>query len=230
MKAVLLAAGLGTRLRPITNLIPKCLVQIHGVPLLEIWLKKLVSCNFGPIIINTHYLHKQVEEFINKSEFKDVVVLRYEQELLGTAGTIINNSQDSLGGDLFVAHADNYFTENIQYFLDAHAARPSYCKLTMMTFDTNKPENCGIVELDKRGVAVNFHEKKNEFHGYIANGAIYILTNKLIKEMSSWSPSPIDFSKDVLPRLAGKIYTYHSKNPFIDIGTPDNYKKANMLE
>ena len=91
MRAILLAAGLGTRLRPITDTIPKCLVLIHGKPLLQIWLEKLTEVGIGPFLINTHYLHKQVEKFIEESEFSEQVELVYEEKLLGTAGTLSKN-------------------------------------------------------------------------------------------------------------------------------------------
>ena len=67
MRALLLAAGLGTRLRPITDKIPKCLVPIQGRPLLEIWLDKLCEVGVQEFLVNTHYLAAQVEEFISNS-------------------------------------------------------------------------------------------------------------------------------------------------------------------
>ena len=64
MKTILLAAGFGKRLMPLTKDIPKCLVPIKGVPLLDIWLTRLVEFNLGPFLVNTHYLSSQVEAFI----------------------------------------------------------------------------------------------------------------------------------------------------------------------
>ena len=91
MRALLLAAGLGTRLKPITNNIPKCLVPIGGKPLLQIWLEKLEKAGVKKFLINTHYLHEQVESFIFKSRFKNSVELYWEKKLKGTAGTLFNN-------------------------------------------------------------------------------------------------------------------------------------------
>ena len=81
MKALLLSAGLGTRLRPLTDTIPKCLVQINGKPLLQIWLENLTKYGVKEFLINTHYLHKQVEDFANNSTFKEKITLIYEKEL-----------------------------------------------------------------------------------------------------------------------------------------------------
>ena len=91
MRAILLAAGYGTRLRPLTNTIPKCLVPIKGVPLLQIWLERLTNAGIGPFLINTHYLPKEVEGFAESSRYRDQVTLVHEPELLGTAGTLIAN-------------------------------------------------------------------------------------------------------------------------------------------
>lgn len=91
MKAILLAAGFGTRLRPLTNAIPKCLVPIKGKPLLQIWIERLTGSGIGPFLINTHYLAEQVNALIGSSPFKDKVTLVHENKLLGTAGTLIDN-------------------------------------------------------------------------------------------------------------------------------------------
>ena len=92
-KALLLAAGLGTRLRPITINTPKCLVKIGNLPLLEIWLTKLKNAGCESVLINTHYLSDQIDNFLQNKRFGDMkITTSYEPVLLGTAGTLINNS------------------------------------------------------------------------------------------------------------------------------------------
>ena len=91
MRAILLAAGLGTRLRPITETIPKCLVPINGKPLIDYWLEQLTKAGIEKFLINTHYLHEQVESYIEQSKFAGMVDLVYEKELLLTGGTVIAN-------------------------------------------------------------------------------------------------------------------------------------------
>ena len=91
MKAILLAAGLGTRLRPITDTTPKCLVPIGSKPLLQIWLERLSEAGIGPFLINTHYLADQVKTFVEESAFRKKITLVHENHLLGTAGTLIEN-------------------------------------------------------------------------------------------------------------------------------------------
>ena len=103
-----MAAGLGTRLRPITNDTPKCLVPINGRPLLDIWVETLVCSGVKEILVNAHYLHNQVKEYVNNSKYKNLILIQYEEELLGTAGTLIKNSSflEDEGGLLI--HADNF--------------------------------------------------------------------------------------------------------------------------
>jgi mannose-1-phosphate guanylyltransferase len=226
MRAMLLAAGLGTRLRPLTNTIPKCMVPIKGQPLLAIWLERLTKAGIGPFLVNTHYLAEQVESFIKASSYQEQVRLVHEQELLGTAGTLIENLDFFQGGDGMLIHADNYCLADLSAFEQAHLQRPTECVMTMMTFRTDAPSDCGIVELNEQGVVVGFHEKTPNPPGNIANGAVYILTTELLERMGQELRAVKDFSTEVLHQLVGQIYTYESKDIFIDIGTVKSYKKA----
>lgn len=226
MKALLLAAGLGTRLRPITNSTPKCLVTIKGRPLLELWLEKLMNSKIRSVLINTHYLHDKVEEFIAKSPYKELVSLIHESTLLGTAGTILRNYDLLYGNDVLVAHADNYFMEDLSGLLNAHNERPHYCEMTMMTFVTESPEECGIIHTDKDGVVTDFYEKETPPRGNIANGAVYVFSSKLMNELKMMGEVR-DISTEVLPKLLGRIFTYQIQGSFIDIGTISNYTIAN---
>jgi mannose-1-phosphate guanylyltransferase len=229
MRAILLAAGFGTRLRPLTDSIPKCLVPIHGKPLLEIWLESLTAAHVGPCLINTHYLYKAVEGFISKSRFADSVVLVHEAELLGTAGTAIANLQFFGEEDGMLIHADNYCRADIHSFIDAHYRRPPECLMTMMAFRTEDPTSCGILEVNERGVATAMHEKVSSPPGNLANGAVYILSRDLIQMLRGQLNWATDFSLDVLPKLMGRIFIHETAESFIDIGSPTAYAQANRL-
>ena len=91
MKALLLAAGLGSRLRPITNHIPKCLVPIDGKPLLSYWLDALFGAGIDSILINVHYLSDQVTAFVTSRSDRDRITIVEERTLLGTAATLKEN-------------------------------------------------------------------------------------------------------------------------------------------
>lgn len=224
---MLLAAGLGTRLRPLTDTIPKCLVPIKGQPLLGIWLERLSQAGIGPFLINTHYLAEQVEAFIEASPYRKQARLVNELELHGTAGTLIANLDFFQGEDGLLIHADNYCLADFKVFQQAHANRPPDCLMTMMTFRTTDPSSCGIVELDERGVVVGFHEKVATPPGNLANGAVYILSAKLLDRLGTDLHTVADFSTEVLNRFVGYIYSYETSEVFLDVGTPETYAQAN---
>ena len=227
MRALLLAAGLGTRLRPLTDSMPKCLVPIKGEPLLGIWLKRLTRAGMGPFLINTHYLANQVKAYIEASEYQNQVRLVNEVELHGTAGTLIANLDFFQGEDGLLIHADNYCLADFTAFLQAHCNRPPQCLMTMMVFRTADPSSCGIVELDEDGLVIGFHEKVAKPPGNLANGAVYILSSELLEKLDTDSQAVADFSTEVLNRLVGQIYSYETAEVFLDIGTPRNYEQAN---
>ena len=92
IKALLLAAGYGTRLRPLTLNVPKCLVEINGEPLLSNWLYKLENLGCEEVLINTHYLSEKVVEFLEKFNSQKLKInISHEKEILGTAGTLIEH-------------------------------------------------------------------------------------------------------------------------------------------
>jgi mannose-1-phosphate guanylyltransferase len=202
------------------------MVPIKGQPLLEIWLERLTKAGIGPFLVNTHYLAEQVESFIKASPHQEQVRLVHEQELLGTAGTLIENLDFFQGGDGMLIHADNYCLADLSAFEQAHLQRPLECVMTMMTFRTDSPSTCGIVELNAQGVVVGFHEKVANPPGNLANGAVYILSAEFLEWIGQELFAVKDFSMEVLSRFMGRIYTYETKEIFIDIGTIEAYKKA----
>ena len=161
IRALLLSAGFGTRLRPITNSIPKCLVPVGGKPILAWWLESLERIGCEAVLINTHYLHGKVLDFISSWEGKGMrIETTYEENLLGTAGTLLANKNFFIGKDILMIHADNFTSMDLNYLLKANINRPLNCLLTMLTFESNTPQNCGIVVTDKENIVQNFFEKK----------------------------------------------------------------------
>lgn len=223
MRALLLSAGVGSRLRPITNTIPKCLVPINGKPLLEYWLKSLWEAGVDEFLINTHYLHVQVEEFVKSSIYRDKITLVYEDELLNTGGTLLANRAFFDDEPFMLVHADNLSFCNFDEFINTHKNRPSNCDITMMLFKSDNPSSCGIVELDENGIVQKFYEKVKNPPSNLANGAVYICEASLFDFLESLDIKEIDFSNDVLPKYLGKINTYFNNTYHRDIGTIESY-------
>jgi mannose-1-phosphate guanylyltransferase len=223
---LLLAAGLGNRLQPYTNNWPKCLMPIHGVPLLQYWLEATKKIGAMKVLINLHYFAPLVETFLKSSKFADSVDTVFEQELKGTAGTIRANRGYFSGSTILVAHADNYCQCSFDSFLHYHQTeRPSNCLITMMTFDTATPSSCGIVQIDELGVVSAFYEKVANPPGHRANGAVYLLEPEVLDWLNN-HPEVNDFSTEVLPKFIGRIATWHNNHVHIDIGTPHSLLAA----
>ena len=230
MKAILLAGGVGSRLRPITATIPKCLVPIHGQPLLDIWLEQLTAHGIGPFLVNTHYLPEQVEYFVEQSPYRDSVTLAHETQLLGTAGTVWAN-REWIGDEPFMlVHADNYCLCDFRAFVECHRLKPPDALMTMMTFQTDTPESCGILEMNDAGAVVRMHEKTKNSCGNTANAAVYIIDPGVFNMSDFLCNPPSDFSVEVIPKLLGRIVAWANKGYHEDIGTPETYHKVNSTK
>jgi mannose-1-phosphate guanylyltransferase len=230
LRALLLAAGLGTRLRPFTLHTPKCLAPIGDKPLLGHWLSKLEAAGCEAVLINTHHLADQVEQFVqNWPRTAMAIETVHEPELLGTAGTLMDHQAFFEGATGLLIHADNAMAADLADLLLAHAQRPSHCLLTMLTFTTSTPSSCGIVEIDATGVVTAFHEKVADEPGNRANGALYAFDADLLAFAKQMSKPTSDFSTEVIPALMGKIYTWHTTEAYLDIGTTETMERAQKL-
>lgn len=225
-RALLVSGGLGTRLRPLTDKTPKCLIEIQGKPVLEYWLDNLLGSGVERVLINTHYLPEQVRAFCAHSEWRDHIDLVHEEQLLGTAGTLRENESYFRGvGSFIFAHADNLSVFDPKAFYDRHISRPVGCIGTMMTFETDQPKSCGILKLGPTGVVEAVFEKVPNPPGNLANGAVFLLESDVLDWLDSHT-SALDFCGDVVPALATKWYTYFNGTFHRDIGTPEALAKA----
>jgi mannose-1-phosphate guanylyltransferase len=226
MRALLLAAGFGKRLLPLTKNTPKCMVEFNGKPLLYYWIKMLIDAGITDILVNTHYLSNIVEDYIINCEFTNYITIVYEDKLLGTGGTLLKNKSFFENEAIVLIHADNLSRFNFDEFIKAHENRPQSTDITMMTFKTDDPHNCGIVKLDKNGIVIDFYEKSKNFYGNLANAALFIIEPTIFEYLESLTDTEIDFSKDIIPNYLNRIYTFENKIYHKDIGTIENYNKA----
>ncbi|RTY38352.1 nucleotidyltransferase family protein [Chlorobium phaeovibrioides] len=226
MKALLLAAGFGTRLKPLTDIWPKCLMPIGGVPLLEYWIDAVRLMGADRAIVNTHYMADVVDAFLARPKFEEFVHPVYEGELLGTAGTLRANREHYRNEAVVLVHADNWCVCDFRAFADYHRCnRPEGTVMTMMTFTTDTPESCGIIEQDGGGVVVGYQEKPSHPKSTHANAAVYILEPEVVKWVVE-RPDVSDFSTQVIPHFIGRIATWHNDGIHRDIGTPESLAVA----
>ena len=224
MKAFLLAAGLGTRLRPLTDTVPKCLVPIDGRPLLSYWMTLLARHGFDDVVVNVHHLPEAVRSFAADVQHPRVTLF-HEPELLGSAGTIRANRAWVAGGEPFlVAYADDLTNVDLSALMAVHARHEPL--LTMGLFRTPEPTRCGIAELDggdDDAVIVGFEEKPAAPKSNLANAGIYVTDDRVI----DWIPDgTADFGHHVLPRLVGSMRGHLLRGQLIDVGTWESYRRA----
>jgi len=223
MKAFLLAAGIGSRLRPITDKIPKCLVPINGRPLLYYWLKLFEQHGISEVLINLHHLPDLVFQFLQENEFNLKIHTVFEQELLGSSGTIRSNFDFVCNErEFLICYADNLTNINLGNMIDFHVSKRPI--LTLGLFHTNNPRQCGIAELDENNMVTNFVEKPENPKSNLAGAGIYIANHEIWHYLPEHYPSDIGY--DILPNLVRKMQGYFINEYFIDIGTIDSYEQA----
>ena len=223
MKAFLPAAGEGIRLKPLTNRIPKCLVPIKAEPLLHRWLRLCEGYAISEVLINLHHLPRLVEEFLNNASYRLEIKTFYEEKLLGSAGTLAAN-RDFVAGEkpFFIFYADNLTNMNLEKMWQFHKAHSGI--FTMGLFKADRPKECGIVRLDGNGLVVDFVEKPDHPKSDLANAGVYVSSPQIFDYIPSKKVA--DLGLDVLPKLIGKMHGYSIKEYLLDIGTWEDYKKA----
>lgn len=226
MNVFLLAGGLGTRLRPLTDHIPKCLVPVKGRPLIDYWFDLFERLDVDNVLINLHHLPDQVEAHFADHPWKDRVHLFHEPELLGSAGTVRAN-RDFVGDDDFlVCYADNLTDTDLSVIWKRHQEGDAV--LTMGLFHTPFPKECGIATLDENGRITDFVEKPEKPQSDLANAGIYAVSSDIFDVIGD-QPPPVDFGFDAIPKLAGRMAGVVIEGFLMDVGTPERYEAVQNL-
>jgi mannose-1-phosphate guanylyltransferase len=223
VKAFLLAAGPGSRLRPMTDAVPKCLVPIRGTPMLSIWLQVCKRFGIEEVLINLHTHAAAVSEFLRQDSNGPRVRVVVEQQLLGSAGTLRANRDWVMSDEFFwVFYADVLNRADLEGMLRVHQKRKPAA--TLGVYEVPDPRRCGIVTADSDGVIQQFVEKPEHPAGNLAFSGLMIGTPEVLDVIPSSVPADIGFH--VLPQLAGRMIAYSISDYLLDIGTMENYEKA----
>jgi mannose-1-phosphate guanylyltransferase len=223
MKAFLLAAGPGSRLRPMTDAVPKCLVPIRGVPMLSIWLQLCKRFGIEDVLINLHAHAAAVCEFLSRDSHGPRVRVVVEQQLLGSAGTLRANRDWVMSDDFFwVFYADVLNRADLEDMLRVHRKRKPAA--TLGVYEVPDPRRCGIVTANDQGVIQQFVEKPEHPAGNLAFSGLMIGTPEVLDVIPPTIPADIGFH--VLPQLTGRMIAYSIHDYLLDIGTLENYEKA----
>jgi mannose-1-phosphate guanylyltransferase len=223
MRAVLLCAGEGTRLRPLTDTLPKCLVPIAGVPLLRIWLDLCAAHQIDKVLVNVHSHADQLERFIQEYKGPVSVVIAREDTLLGSAGTLLKNREWIEQDDMFaVLYGDVLTNIDLSRMADFHLHH--HFAATLGVYQVPNPSECGIVEIDAKNVITGFIEKPAKPSGNLAFTGIMIANSTILELLPTMYPADIGFH--LLPRLTGCSIAYPVDAFLMDIGTQAKYALA----
>lgn len=223
MKAFLLAAGEGTRLRPLTLHTPKCLVSIRGRPLIEYWFDLFELFGIREILINTSHLADRVQSYIKHHSRGLDIHLTHEMTLLGSGGTIKQNWNFVKGEEVFfICYADNLTNANLRKMVEFHRERQK--NVTLALFKVQNPRECGIVEIDELSTVISFTEKPENPVSDLAFAGI-MLSNQNLKDYFP-DKDVFDLGYDVLPHIVGNASGYVLHEYLLDIGTKEKLEQA----
>ncbi|MCW2930535.1 MAG: manB [Actinomycetia bacterium] len=223
MKAFLLAAGIGSRLRPITDTTPKCMVPIAGKPMLDIWLDAFDQAGVDEVLINLHHLAGIVRDHLAARTGAARIRTVFEPALLGSAGTLAANRAWVGDDEFFLAcNADNLTDFDLRSLIKAHGHGGAAA--TLGVFRSANPSAGGVVETDADGVIRSFQEKPEHPVSDLVNAGLYAFSASVLDEIKGDPPQDIGYH--LLPQLVGRARVVLVDGYFRDIGTPDSYRHA----
>jgi len=229
MNAIVLSAGLGTRLGGLGKRIPKVLVPIGGRPLLERHLEALAGAGVQRVVVNTYHLSHQVEAFVRGYAGPLELVCLVEPRLLGTAGSVRAALRYLQPGPFLVLYGDVFVEDELGPLVRSHLDRRPVA--TLAVHEESSSEGKGVVEVDATGRVTGFVEKGDERNGrFLINSGIYAVETPLVVSLPE--AVPLDFGHDVLPEAirAGRTIAAHQlSRPAIDIGTFAGLQRAQAL-
>jgi NDP-sugar pyrophosphorylase family protein len=229
-KAMVMAAGLGTRLRPLTDLISKPMAPIVNKPVMEHIIELLVKYDFGDVVCNLHWFPEAIKDhFGDGSRFGLNISYSFEETLLGTAGGV-KNVEDFFECEAFLvmsgdALTDIYLSDVLQF----HIQKGGIATLVLTEID--EPSQYGVVLMDKDKKITGFQEKPlaGEEKSNLANSGIYVFNPEIFKYIPE--KTFYDFGKNVFPDLLEKdvaYYGYKHSQYWNDVGNLEEYQKGNF--
>jgi D-glycero-alpha-D-manno-heptose 1-phosphate guanylyltransferase len=225
MEAIILAGGLGTRLRDIIKDIPKPMAPINGTPFLHYIFEWLSNYPVNNVVLSVGYKAEVILNHFNTNYNGIIIKYANENTPLGTGGAIKNALNKTVEDDILIINGDTYFPIDLNRFADFHQSHKSDISIAlkhMTDFD-----RYGSVKLLNNKI-ISFDEKQYLKEGLISGG-IYIINKKAIN--LNCVPDVFSFETEILEKFAnkGSINGMVFNNTFIDIGVPADYNKARSI-
>lgn len=223
---LILAGGLGTRLKSVVPDLPKCMAPVKGKPFLAYVVNYFYEQGINNFIFSLGYKHEIIIEYLSQFRINDApIVFNYsiEEEPLGTGGAIKKACSLITGENIFITNGDTLFKANMLLFKNFHYIKNADCTLALKPMkDVNR---YGVIELNEDESIKNFSEKKYYKSGLI-NGGLYMLNTK--KFLSACLPEKFSFETEYLEKFYNKqnMFGLIQDEYFIDIGIPEDYERA----
>ncbi len=223
-ECIILAGGLGTRLRSEVANLPKCMAPVAGKPFLHWVIAYLIAQKITSFVFSLGYMHKIIEEYIQLNHPQLQVKFSVENEPLGTGGAIklaINLCEEE---NVMVVNGDTLFETNINALWAEHIQNNSECSLSLKPMQHF--ERYGAVTINESKIITAFSEKKYMEKGLI-NGGVYLINKNSFNKLNL--PQKFSFEKDFLEKYLHilTMIGVQDNGYFIDIGIPEDFKKAN---
>jgi NDP-sugar pyrophosphorylase family protein len=222
--AVVLSAGLGSRLKEKTASLPKVMLPFAGKPLLGHHFDWLRGYGIRRVFINTHFLPEVIRDYAGDGAgFGLEIVYSYEPQLLGTAGAL-NGFSGLLDAPFLVHYGDVYSELNLARLWEFHLHKGAVG--TLVVHPTHRPHDSDVVVMDEQDRVISVHHKPgtNRF-GSMGNAACKVFHPAILRHVP---PGPSDFIQDVIPSALAAglpIYAYDTNDFLMDMGTPDRHAK-----
>ena len=225
MECIVLAGGLGTRLRNTIGDYPKCMAEVNGKPFLQYILNYLQTQGCTSIILSLGYKHEIITGWLQNQGYNFKIAHVIEEEPLGTGGGIQQAIKAAKENEVAVLNGDTMFNIDLQQqfrFHREHNAETTLALKRMHHFD-----RYGVVNVNASGKVLSFEEKRHRDEGDI-NGGVYVINRSGFLQRNL--PEKFSFENDYLAKYVaeGKFFGNVSDNYFIDIGIPEDYQQAQL--
>lgn len=224
-ECIILAGGLGTRLKSVVSNVPKCMAEVAGLPFLSYLLDYAKRENFDRVILSLGYKSNIVLDWIKSHEYSFNISFVIEDQPLGTGGAIRLAFEQVISTEAYVLNGDTFFDIDTDKLSDFHRCKKSSISLAL------KPMidfyRYGSVSLASNMRILQFNEKKHCTEGLI-NGGVYLIDKDIFAKNEL--PEKFSFEKDIMELRVDDIAIYglEFNNYFIDIGIPSDFEKANI--
>jgi len=230
MKAVILAGGKGTRMRPLTYAIPKVLLPINERPMLEHIIYYLKEHGITEVIISIGYLAHQIKNYLGDGS-KMGVKIEYieEKEPLGTAGCL-NLCRDKLTETFILMGGDNVTTMDLTEMIEFHKKKKA--EATVGLFELQQSVEYGVYDIDKDNRVKGFQEKPT--FTYLAGTMIFVLEPSVLDYVPKYQKMPklVNLTDHILPQMlkeGRRIFGFPFSNYWVDVGRMSDFEKVNKI-